>query len=73
MLYSFFCSGGESIHREFKNLHRPNGGLNDPVKRLKAIMKRHHLNIYPKILNKKLRPTTKKRGPYKKKQRKNAD
>ena len=52
MKYFIIFSGGESIHREFKNLGNSHTGLNDPVKRLKPIMKRHHLNIYPKAKDK---------------------
>ena len=63
--------GGESILREFKSLGRNHGGLNDPVKRLAAVMKRHHLNVFPKTQNENLKPKSKTRGPYKKKPEKN--
>ena len=62
-----FClfSGQESIHREFKKLRDHHGGLNDPVKRLKSMLQRHHINVFPEARNKDLTPQVHKRGPYK--------
>ena len=62
---TFLCSGGESIHREFKTLTNNHASMNDPVQRLRSVMKRHHLNVFPMTSDK--RPETKRRGPYKKK------
>ena len=59
--------GGESIHRTFNTLHNTHASLNDQVKRLQSILKRHHMNIYPELRNADIKPTTVTRGPYKKK------
>lgn len=58
--------GGESVHRAFNTLHNTHASLNDQVKRLNSILKRHHLNVYPEMRNQDIRPVIKKRGPYKK-------
>ena len=61
--------GGESIHRAFNTLHYTHASLNDKAKRLQSILKRHHLNVYPELRNKEIKPKIVRRGPYKKKPR----
>ena len=58
--------GAEGIHREFNKLRDNHASINDPVKRLRCIMKRHHINSFPKAQNEDLKPTINRRGPYKK-------
>ena len=57
--------GAEGLHREFNKLSH--GSISDPIKRLKSILKRHHINSFPKAQNEDLKPKVKSRGPYKRK------
>ena len=59
--------GAEGIHREFNIIAANHTGINDPVMRLKSMLKRHHINTFPKAQNKELKPKIKARGPYKQK------
>ena len=58
--------GAEGIHQEL-NIAANHTGINEPVMRLKSMLKRHHINTFPKAQNKELKPKIKARGPYKQK------
>ena len=57
--------GAEGIHKEFNEINSNHTSITNPVMRLKSILKRHHLNTFPKALNEELRPKVVTRGPYK--------
>ena len=42
--------------------------MNNPVDRLRSMLKRHHINVFPASQNKERLPVTVKRGPYVKKE-----
>ena len=56
--------GAEGIHREFSTIAANHTRNNDPVMRLKSMLKRHYINTFSKAQNK---PRIKSRGPYKQK------
>ena len=61
----FIISGGESIHHEFRLLSEAFSGMeNNPVGRLKAMLKRHRIKTHPEI--QKDKPVKVTRGQYKK-------
>ena len=62
---SMSISGGERIHHEFWLLSEAFAGMaNNPVGRMTAILKRHHIKVYPEM--QAHRPIKVARGPYKK-------
>ena len=59
--------GAEGLHKDFNEIRANHTGINDPVMKLKSIMKRHHLNAFPDANNEELKPKVKARGEYNKK------
>ncbi len=58
--------GAEGIHRVFNKIGNNHASINDPMMRLKSMLKRQHIDTYPKVHKKELKPVVKSRGPYKK-------
>ena len=64
-IHILFIISGESIHHEFRLLPEAFSGMeNNPVGRLKAMLKRHHIKTHPEI--QKDKPVKVTRGQYKK-------